>query len=153
MPVTGPLSHIDISVGYPDRSIPFYDALFTSMKYKRWRGDSREWQEPNPVRATWWIRYSDGTSFGVEVRPARESSRHRRYDRYEPGPHHIAFHAESCEMVDDVYQKMMVINADILDAPAQYGGQKGYGESYYAVFIADPDNIKLEVAYVPASNP
>ena len=35
MSTTGTLNHNDISVGYPDRSIPFYDAFFTALGYKR----------------------------------------------------------------------------------------------------------------------
>ena len=36
MPVAGPLSHIGISIGHPDKSNPFYDALLTSIGYGRW---------------------------------------------------------------------------------------------------------------------
>ena len=42
MPEAGALSHIDISVGYPQRSIPFYDALLTALGYRRWQIDMPE---------------------------------------------------------------------------------------------------------------
>jgi glyoxylase I family protein len=87
------------------------------------------------------------------VRPARPESRDRRYDRYEPGPHHLAFHAESREVVERVHAAMRAAGAEVLDAPTDYGGQPGYEEGYYAAFFADPDGIKLEVAYVPSANP
>jgi hypothetical protein len=32
-----------------------------------------------------------------------------------------------------------------LDAPAEYGGQPGYGDHYYALFVEDPDGVKLEI--------
>jgi glyoxylase I family protein len=153
MPVSGPLSHIDISVGYPQKSIPFYDALLTAIGYRRWRVDHPEWSGDNPERATWSIRYSDGSTFGIEVRPARRESRDRRYDRYEPGPHHLAFHAASEEAVNLAHEAVLAAGGEVLDAPAEYGGHPAYGKQYYAVFFADPDGVKLEVCYVSGSNP
>ena len=48
MPNTGALAHIDISVGYPEKSIPFYAAFFEALGYRRreislpeWQGDHR----------------------------------------------------------------------------------------------------------------
>lgn len=153
MPTTGCLSHIDISVGHPERAIPFYEALLTSLGYRRWRLDHPEWAGPDPQRATWSLRQPGGSIFGIEVRPAREDSRDRRYDRYEPGPHHIAFHAASEAMVEEVHAAVVEAGGEVLDPPAEYGGHPGYGEQYYAVFFADPDGVKLEVCYVAATNP
>jgi hypothetical protein len=36
VPISGPLSHIDISIGYPEKSIPFYAAFFEALGYRRW---------------------------------------------------------------------------------------------------------------------
>jgi glyoxylase I family protein len=153
VPVTGPLTHIDISIGYPERSIPFYAAFLEAVGYRRWEVSDPQWQEPNPTRATWSLRYADGSRFGVEVRPARAESRDRKYDRYEPGPHHLAFHAESREVVDRVHEAMVAVGATVLDPPTDYSGHPAYGEGYYAVFFADPDGVKLEVAHIPGANP
>ena len=153
MPITGPLTHIDISVGYPEKSIPFYAAFFEALGYRRWNVPMPEWQGPCPRRATWGLRYPDGAGFGVEIRPARPESRDRKYDRYEPGPHHLAFHAANREVVQRVHQAMLEIGATVLDPPTDYSGQQGYGEGYFAVFFADPDGVKLEVAYIPQDNP
>ena len=152
MATTGALSHIDISVGYPERSIPFYDAFFAALGYRRWDFDDPAWQGANPTRATWSLKTEAGR-FGVEVRPAREESRDRRYDRYEPGPHHIAFHAADPETVDRVYEAMQEVGAEVLDPPVDYSGQRGYSPGYYAVFFADPDGLKLEVAHLPPRRP
>lgn len=153
MPTTGPLSHIDLSVGYPDRAIPFYHALLSALGYRRWEIADPEWAEPHPQRATWSIRNADGSIFGIEVRPARPASRNRRYDRYEPGPHHIAFHAGSEALVDQVHAAIVAVGGEVLDPPRDYGGHPAYGKQYYAAFFADPDGVKLEVCYVAASNP
>ena len=153
MPITGPLTHIDISIGYPARSIPFYASFFEALGYRRWKVAMPEWQEPNPSRATWGIKYPNGARFDVEVRPARPESRDREYDRYEPGPHHLAFHAESRDVVERVHRAMREIGATVLDPPTDYSGQPGYDDGYYAVFFADPDGMKLEVAHIPRANP
>ncbi len=153
MPITGPLNHIDISVGYPDRSIPFYGAFLEALGYRRWKIAVPGWEGPNPERATWFIKCPGGSTFGIEVRPAKLDRRDRKYDRFEPGPHHLAFHAEAPEVVDRVHRAMLAVGAEVLDAPADYSGQAGYSEGYYAAFYADPDGVKLEVAYTPQFNP
>ena len=153
MSVSGPLSHIDISVGYPEKSIPFYNALLTSIGYRRWTVDEPEWSGGNPRRAAWSIKCADGSRFGIEVRPARMDSKNRRYDRYEPGPHHLAFHADSEVAVHRAHDAVVQVEGEVLDPPTEYGGHPAYGEQYYAVFFADPDGVKLEVCYVLATNP
>ena len=146
MPVSGPLSHIDISVGYPEKSIPFYDSLLTSIGYSRWWNiENPDWSDDNPKRATWRIQYADGSQFGIEVRPARMESRDRQYD--------LAFHAESTNIVDRAYEAILKIGGEIPDPPREYGGHPAYGKDYYAVFFADPDGLKVEVCYIKASNP
>ena len=164
MPVKGLLSHLDISVGYPERSIPFYQGFLTAsgpnshlrvwaLGFRRAEGFTCEFAGANPTRAGWRVETAGGATLGIEVRPSRPEDRDLRYDRYKPGPHHIAFHAESVEQVDQVHAAMLDAGAEVLDAPADYSGQPGYGEGYYAAFYADPDGLKLEVVYEPHSNP
>jgi catechol 2,3-dioxygenase-like lactoylglutathione lyase family enzyme len=153
MAVTGPLSHIDISVGYPERSIPFYAALLEGLGYRRWNVSNPEWQGASPRRATWGTRYPGGVGFAIEVRPARSDARDRRYDRYEPGPHHLAFHAATPSLVDEVHAALVRAGATILDPPRDYSDEPGYTQGYYALFVEDPDGVKLEVACIPPENP
>lgn len=150
MAQTGSLSHLDVSAGDPERSIAFYDALLTALGYHRWSGAGLggAWQGNHPTRATWSLRTAAG-SFGIEVRPAREESRGCRYDRYEPGPHHLAFHAADPATVDRVQGVVEAAGGEILDAAADYSGRKGYSPGYYAAFFADPDGFKIEVAHIP----
>lgn len=149
MPRPGSLSHIDISVGHPEKSIPFYHALLTELGYRRMATNHPGFGGSSPKRAWWSIEYSDGGRFGIEVRPAHEEKQNRRYDRYEPGPHHLAFHAESRETIDRIFAAMLEIGAEILDAPLDYSGQAGYSKGYYAAFFADPDGVKLEIVHLP----
>jgi glyoxylase I family protein len=48
---------------------------------------------------------------------------------------------------------MLAAGAEVLDAPADYSGQSGYNQGYYAAFYSDPDGVKLEVVHEPHSNP
>ena len=48
---------------------------------------------------------------------------------------------------------MLAVGAVVLDAPADYSGQAGYDEGYFAAFFEDPDGVKLEVVYLPRANP
>jgi catechol 2,3-dioxygenase-like lactoylglutathione lyase family enzyme len=69
---------------------------------------------------------------------------HKHFD-YAPGLHHLAFTASSRQQVDDFYQLLLNLNAEIVDAPAEYN----YAPGYYAVFFRDPDHIRIELVYVP----
>ena len=153
MPIRGPLTHIDLSVSDPDRAIPFYAALFGALGYRRLRIRSPDFQGPRPRRAAWRVRFDSSASFGIEVRPSSGPNRDRPHDRYAPGMHHLAFHAESAKDVDRVHEEMLAAGATVLDAPADYTGRGGYSPGYYAAFYADPDGLKIEVAHIPESNP
>ena len=153
MAVPGSISHIDISVGEPGRSIRFYGALLEALGFRRMSLEMDGFTGPNPTRAWWSITYPDGGRFGIEVRPAREGKHTRRYDRYEPGPHHTAFHAADRQHVDAVHAAVRPVceetGGEVLDAPFDYSDRDGYSDGYYAVFFADPDGVKLEVVYLP----
>jgi len=153
MPIRGPLTHVDLSISDPDRSIPFYETLFVALGYERLRIPAPDFQGPAPRRAAWGLRLDSGASFGIEVRPSSGSNRERPNDRYAPGMHHMAFHAEGPQDVDRIHQAMLAAGATVLDAPADYTGQRGYTPGYYAAFYADPDGIKIEVAHIPDENP
>jgi catechol 2,3-dioxygenase-like lactoylglutathione lyase family enzyme len=68
------------------------------------------------------------------------------HDRRSPGLHHLAFTAPSREAVDALYVELQTANVFIFDPPADY---PQYAPGYYAVFFADPDDIKLEYVYTP----
>ncbi len=66
-------------------------------------------------------------------------------DRYRVGLHHIAFNAGSAESVDAVWEWVQANGLTHEGAPRGY-----YSGLYYALFVRDPDNIKVEVVYRPA---
>ena len=153
MAVRGPLSHVDLSVGDPDRSIPFYATFLGALGFRRLRFEHPAFSGERPQRAAWSLRQGDRTIFGIEVRPATPESRTKSHDRYAPGLHHLAFHAESPAAVDEVHARVAAVGGRVLDPPADYSGKEGYTGGYYAAFFADPDGVKLEVVHEPATNP
>ena len=58
--------------------------------------------------------------------------------------HHMAFKADSCEEVDELYLQIKEIGANIVDAPKFY---PQHGEKYYALFFKDLDSIKFEIVF------
>ncbi len=152
MATTGPLAHLDLSVADVDRSIAFYAVLLEGIGFSRVQSPAPGWTGERPTRAAWSIAYPNDTRFVVDLRPAEAAKRHRRYDRYAPGPHHLAFHAETREAVDRIHEQVAAAGGTVLDAPSEYSGPD-YTGGYYAVFFADPDGLKLEVVHHPPTNP
>jgi glyoxylase I family protein len=135
--IRGSLSHVDLTVADLTRSVDFYDRVLGRLGYRRLDG-------VGAGAPCWAISDSCGGFFTIALRPARESKT-TRHDRYAPGLHHLAFHADSRADVDTFHDFLREIGAAVLDAPAEYG----YTPGYYAVFFADPDGIKLEVVFEP----
>ena len=84
----------------------------------------------------------------VEAKRPSESDRHHNHNhnRYAPGLHHVAWHADSRADVDALHERLIAIKAIVLNPPAEYSA---YGDGYYAVFFADPDGFKLEFVFLP----
>jgi catechol 2,3-dioxygenase-like lactoylglutathione lyase family enzyme len=141
--IRGPVSHLDLTVTELERSVAFYDRLLGALGFRHLEdaGDP-----------SWFQRYPGGGYWGIALRLAPPRTRARRHDRWLPGVHHIAFHAQSRADVDRVYSLLRDVGAEVLDPPAEYSGA-AYSAGYYAVFFADPDGLKLELVYEPRSNP
>jgi glyoxylase I family protein len=136
--IRGFLSHVDLTVTDLTSSVDFYDRVLGRLGYRRL--DSVGAGAP-----CWGISDSGGGFFTIALKPARPESKAVRHDRYAPGLHHLAFHADSRGDVEDFHGFLLEIGATILDPPAEYD----YTPGYYAVFFADPDGIKLEVVFEP----
>jgi glyoxylase I family protein len=130
----GTMNHLSITVSDRDKSEPFYDAVLTFMGYEQ--------VERNEEFTMWWSPPAGAILIGA----ASPDCMNKQHDRYSPGLHHLAFNADNREQVDNLYQRLLEMNATILDAPAEY---PQYAEGYYAVFFADPDGIKLELVHMP----
>ena len=102
-----------------------------------------------PTRSSASAASRSGTSTAkASARRCRCARRNRRrrapYDRYSVGLHHLAFEAESREIVDERLAWARAQGLEIENEPQEWP----YVPGYYAGFFHDPDGIKLEVVYV-----
>ena len=131
-----PIHHVDLTVSDMTRSRTFYEPVMRYLGYELAR------QTPREVL----FSQADGcANTSVRLYAAKPGSRGKRHDRYAPGLHHLAFDAESREDVDGLHLLLRELNAEILDPPGVY-----YPLGYYALFFADPDGLKLELAFAPS---
>ena len=134
-----PIHHVDLTVSDMTRSRTFYEPVMRYLGYELAR------QTPREVL----FSQADGcANTSVRLYAAKPGSRGKRHDRYAPGLHHLAFDAESREDVDGLHLLLRELNAEILDPPGVY-----YPAGYYALFFADPDGLKLELAFTPSPPP
>jgi catechol 2,3-dioxygenase-like lactoylglutathione lyase family enzyme len=137
--VFGAIHHIDITVNDPERALEFYGFVLPLMGFRR-----IEDADEGPLWAGAYVEVGLQTArTGTENAGAGSTVAH---DRRTPGLHHLAFTAPAREAVDALYEKLRAANVFIFDPPADY---PDYAPGYYAVFFADPDDIKLEYVYTP----
>jgi glyoxylase I family protein len=138
--IRGTLSHLDLTITDPDRSIPFYDAVLPLLGYRRVP------VEPGTTAvACWSIADAAQSVFSIALEHARGAGKRRQYDRYAPGLHHLAFQVDSRADVDQLYAQLVARGVTILDPPAEYS----YTPGYYAMSCQAPDGVVLEVVYEP----
>jgi glyoxylase I family protein len=125
-----PCGHIKFSVANFARSIRFYKDLFGQLGYP---------QVSDGKQAAGFVM---PPGFGLWIAQA-ELPRHP-YVHSAPGLHHFCMKAEVHQQVDDVHANLQEKNTLIIAPPRAY---PQYTPDYYAVFFADPDGMKLEVAY------
>jgi catechol 2,3-dioxygenase-like lactoylglutathione lyase family enzyme len=131
----GAFHHIDLSVSDVAAARRVYAPVLDFLGYTmvKDRPDGCEWdlQGREPFGASLAIRTA--TSVGS-------------HDRYAAGLHHLAWRVESREAVDAAYALLVEHGIPVLDPPAHY---PEYSGDYYAVFFADPDELKLEIVHAP----
>ena len=133
------IDHLDLVVDDLDRSLAFYRGLLEPLGYDR----TREIVGERGERVVYLIRSAGYGAVSLRERQSRERS--RPYDRYDLGIHHICFSAGSRGVVDERAAWARESGATIESGPREYDYQPGY----YAVFLHDPDGIKLEVTHRP----
>ena len=134
------IDHLDLVVGSLERGLDFYRGLLGPLGYVH-EGDI---EGERGERVVYLSRHGGGGSLSLRE---RQSDAHETpYDRYAIGIHHIAFAASSRAVVDDRAQWARQNGAEIESGPQEYG----YTPGYYAVFLHDPDGLKLEIVHRPS---
>lgn len=129
--------HLDLVVSSLERSLPLYRELLGPLGYTRAASIVGERGEE-----VWYL--AGRTVVPVSLRQAQSAST-GAYDRYAIGLHHLAFEAESRELVDDRLAWARAQGLTIENEPREWP----YMPGYYAGFFHDPDGIKLEIVSVP----
>jgi len=125
------IGHVCLLVTDPDRLITLYDQVLPFLGLDR--------IDRNMKTAVALYECRDAR-LAVYLTPAHDGT--AAHDRYAAGLHHLSFEVASRSEVDSVFRRLSEIGAEILDPPAAY---PHYRDEFYAVFFADPDDIKLEV--------
>jgi catechol 2,3-dioxygenase-like lactoylglutathione lyase family enzyme len=135
------LSHVDLVVSSLDVSLPFYTGLLEPIG----------WTDLDLVdgEGGTTIHYLSVPGSGVSaigLRKATSISHRVPYDRFAVGIHHVCIDVPSRDVVDERTEWAREQEAaEILSEPAEHA----YTPGYYAVFIGDPDGIKLELLHRP----
>ena len=125
----GLLHHIELYVTNLERSAEFWGWLLEELGYTLYQ----DW----PEGKSWKL----DETYLVFVQ-TEERFLDVPYHRCRTGLNHLAFHAESKEHVDRITAQLKTRNARIL-YPERH--PLAGGESHYAVYIEDPDRIKVEI--------
>lgn len=122
------IDHIYISVSDLGRSEPFYDSVMGILGFRKNR-----FAIDGDVHVQYYNRH-----FGYVLRPARRRVAH---DAYAPGLHHLCFRVDTAEDVGTFATKLREAGIDASEARLH----PEYAPDYHAVFLRDPDGIRLEI--------
>ena len=134
------IDHLDLVVISLERSLAFYQGLLGPLGYVH----AGEIEGERGERVVYLSRHGGGGS--LSLRESQSSAHPTPYDRYAVGIHHVAFAASSRAHVDERASWLREQGAEIESAPREYD----YTPGYYAVFLHDPDGLKLEIVHRPA---
>ena len=133
MPARG-IHHVDLAVADVERSLAFYLAVLGP----RGLHEAQRYPTYRETEEVVYLRYGDQY---VGLRRA-DGGEHRYYD---VGIEHMAFFVDSREEVDAAYRRCLDVGARIHFPPEDDRDVEGY----YALFVFDPDGIRIEVACGP----
>jgi len=125
----GIIHHIEIYVKDLKATKDFWGWLLKKFDYTI----SSQWSEG--------VSYKLGDTYIVFVQ-TEEQYLDIPFHRKRSGLNHLAFHADSKEMVDELTEELKEKRIRILyEDKHPYAG----GKNYYAVFFEDPDRMKVEL--------
>jgi catechol 2,3-dioxygenase-like lactoylglutathione lyase family enzyme len=139
MPAKG-IHHVDLTVTDVARSLEFYLALLEPLGWS-------EFARYPTYRGTEEVIYLSafGTGADLGLRPADGG----KHDYYNVGIEHLAFEAASRDEVDAAHERCLARGDQVHFPPGEDRDIPGY----YAVFVFDPDGIRVEVFCWPEGRP
>jgi catechol 2,3-dioxygenase-like lactoylglutathione lyase family enzyme len=139
MPVKG-IHHVDLAVTDVERSLAFYVNLLAPL------GWVEEVRYPT-YRRTEEVVYlrNPETAVAIGLRPADDGA----YRYYGVGIEHLAFEVDTPEEVDAAHERCVAAGAEVHHPPEKDSDI----EDYYALFVFDPDGMRMEVFAWPRERP
>jgi catechol 2,3-dioxygenase-like lactoylglutathione lyase family enzyme len=137
VPITG-LHHIDLAVSSVERSLEFYRGvlgplgLTEAARYPSYRGTEE-------------VVYLRIGTAELGLRPA-DGGEHRYYG---VGLEHFAIFVSERDEVDQAYQRCLDMGANVHHPPETDNDIP----DYWAMFVFDPDGMRLEIAHWPPGDP
>jgi glyoxylase I family protein len=122
------IDHIYLTVRDLDASKQWYDRVMPLLGFR-----SGRFEIGGQPHLSYYCRH-----FGFVLRPARSAAAH---DPYASGLHHFCLRVESTADVDALATRLAAAEVKVTP-PALY---PQYAPDYYAIFLDDPDGIRLEV--------
>jgi glyoxylase I family protein len=126
----GGIHHVDLAVADAKKSIAFYLDLLgplgwaETVRYPTYRGTEE-------------VVYLGKDMAALGIRPADGGAHHY----YGVGVEHIAVEVDRRDEVDDAYARCLSRGVEIHFPPEEDRDEEGY----YALFVFDPDGIRVEV--------
>ena len=139
MPSRG-IHHVDLAVADVDRSLAFYLMLLgplgwaESVRYPTYRGTEEVVYLKDAAAGTLEPR-TDSSMLGIRL---ADGPGHRYYG---VGIEHLAFEVDRLEEVDEAHARCLASGANVHFPPEEDRDEPGY----YALFVFDPDGIRVEV--------
>ena len=121
------VDHIYLAVADLARSEKFYDSVLALLDFRKI--DAPIGGEPH--------RHYFNKVMQISIRPAHGG----RHDPYAPGLHHLCLQVADTAALDKLARQLRTAGIAISE-PALY---PQYADDYYALFLEDPDGIRLEI--------
>lgn len=126
------VAHIILRISRFEECVVFYDALMPRLGLEAVH------------RSDGFVYYVGGrTAVGIR-RSAPELAGHA-HEELAPGIDHLCFRARSRDDIDNLYQSLAELGAELVRAPEEGPWAPGY----YSLSFRDPEGIRLEVNHVP----
>lgn len=129
------LHHIEIHVSHLAASEKFYDLLLPHVGFHKY------------LDLDDMVAYTDGKQ-NLIFAEAEVAYLRYGFHRKRVGLNHLAFRVDSKADVEKLYREVAMPNR----LWVLYGGPQTYQEyhpEYYALYLEDPDRIKIEIVYTP----
>lgn len=135
----GSVNHISLTVSDIETAMAFFQPLLAFLGYKSEPiGD----YTPSGSKICVSVNPQNGTAINIW-----QATEDHPFQVYEPGLHHLALNTDSKKKVDEAARLTPEWGGRVTDGPAEFPFA---ADGYYAVYFLGPDDLKLELVYMPA---